>query len=211
MTEALTSFEAVHAFTRVQGDYLWSFISEQARDLLTSAKVMLARALYAQLAKYVSRILSRWELDEGRRCGAATRVPLPKKMPYAAKRYFFQEFFGAKASNRWKLPPTFPQDLLGVLRVKADDCRKRYPDVAAACGFANAIKVQHLPAILCLEYELLQERRECLDELMRERCCDERTVCGIFRKSCLKGASLFPFSSYDVKYVTPSPATLRNS
>ena len=107
MTEALTSFEIVHAFTPVQGDYLWSFISEQARDPLTSAKVMVVRALYAQLAKYVSRILSRWELDEGRRCGAATRVPLPKKMPYAAKRYFFQEFFGAKASNLWKLPPTF--------------------------------------------------------------------------------------------------------
>ena len=93
--------------------------------------------------------------------------------------------------------------------MKADECRKRYPDVAAACGFADAIEVQHLPSILCLEYELLQERRECLDELMRERCCDERTVCGIFRKGCLRGASLLPFSSYDVKYSALPPTTLR--
>ena len=91
--------------------------------------------------------------------------------------------------------------------MKADECRKRYPDVAAACGFADAIEVQHLPSILCLEYELLQERRECLDELMRERCCDETTLWCIFRKGCLEGASILPFGSYDVKYIALTPAT----
>lgn len=63
MTEALESFAQVHRFEPVQGDMLWSFISEMARDLLTSAKVMVARALYIQLAKYVSRLVSQWELD----------------------------------------------------------------------------------------------------------------------------------------------------
>ena len=210
MTEAMESFVQVHHLVPVQGDYLWYFIAETARDLLTSAKVMVARALYIQLAKYVSRLVSQWELDEGRRRGSATRFALPKGMPYAAKRYFFQEFFGAKRSNRWRLPETFPLELKGVLRTKSLACKERYPSVAAQCGFANKIKAEHLPQILRLEYELLQDRRSCLDQLMRDRACNERTACGLFRKGCLKGAALLPFSSYDVKYVAFPPSALRD-
>ena len=209
MTKALASFEAVHSFEPVTGDNLWPFIAEAARDLLTSAKTMVARALYTQLAKFVSRIISQWELNKGRQRGITTRVPLPKKMPYAAKRFFFQEFFETKHPNRWKVPQDFPPDLQEVLRRKAADCKARHPEVAAECCFANAIKVQHLPHILRLEHELLQERRECLDGLVRERHCDERTACGIFRKGCLNGAYLLPFSSYDVKYIALTPTTLR--
>lgn len=209
MTEALESFAQVHRLEPVQGDMLWSFIAEMARDLLTSAKVMVARALYIQLAKYVSRLVSQWELDEGRRRGSKARFPLPKGMPYAAKRYFFQEFFGAKRSNRWRLPESFPQELQDVLRKKSLACKARYPNVGAECGFADKIKTQHLPHILRLEYELLQDRRSCLDQLMRDRVCDERTACGLFRKGCLTGSALLPFSSYDVKYVALTPSSLR--
>ena len=209
MREAMESFTQVHRLEPVQGDMLWSFIAEMARDLLTSATVMVARALHIQLAKYVSRLVSQWELDKGRLRDTRARIPLPKGMPYAAKRYFFQEFFKANRSNRWRLPESFPQELQEILRMKALAYKARYPNVAEECAFANNIKPQQLPHILRLEYELLQDRRTCLDQLMRDRMCDERTACGLFRKGCLTGSALLPFSSYDVKYIALTPTTLR--
>jgi hypothetical protein len=202
MTAAFAEFQSLGRVDFVLGDHYWSFIATLAKDMLTNAKTMVARQFHNLLSKAVSRAISLWELENGRK--------LKKGLPYAAHRYFHHQLFGSRtrSKKRASLPEDFPPGLRDVLSARAASWKTKFPQICSKCAKPEWIKPGHLSAILLWEHEILAEKYSYLRRVQLLKRCTKRQVYGLMRKGCLKGSLLLPVSSPEVKYIPFSPTTL---
>ena len=177
-------FQSLGRFDFVLGDHYWSFIAALAKDMLTNAKTMVARQLHNLLSKAVSRDMSLWELENGRK--------LKKGLPYAAHRYFHHQLFGSRtrSKKRASLPEDFPHGLRDVLSARAASWKTKYPQICSKCAKPEWIKPGHLSAILLWEHEILAEKYGYLRRVQQLKRCTKRQVYCLMRKGCLKGSLL---------------------
>jgi hypothetical protein len=204
MTLAFEDFQTHGPIDFITGDYYWSFIATLARDMLTNAKVMVARQFHNLLSKTASRLISFWELESG--------YKLKKGLAYAAHKHFHHELFGSRvrSKKRAALPVDFPTVLRDLLTAKAGTWKTKYPQVCATCAKPAWIKSAQLPAILRWENEILMEKNDYLRRVQHLKKCTKRKAYGFMRKGSMKASLLLPVSSPDVKHISFSPTTLRD-
>jgi len=208
---AYEELNAIHTFTPLSLDGLWTLLNTMQRPMCAQAVLMLKTTLQPELKHFVRRKCILWERANGTKLAKLTGN---KKAIHQLAFYFVRKVFVGRAKELENIPP----DLLATLESKASEWRRSHEHGAVLQGHLSEDWPRQYPGLdtppnkktrdaffvrdlVCWRAELHRLRGNDLD-VMSEllQTSNERSVLRSFQKNA-KAHPLLPLASCSMRYI----------
>jgi len=198
---------------RINGDYMWSFTAELARDAMTMTHNMIAATFHKQILKAIRREIVLYE--------ARTNHRLEKRIKYQIASHYSDRAVGhrratATASATLEAEATFREshDLPEGLRTALDSLLTNWSDLLQRIGpcptsefIYNDHKRLHLAALMTWMTRLQKHRQKCIEEMESITGSQEEARRRLGRT--VRAQAPLPFFSWQIKHIPLTNTSLK--